>query len=39
MLLYEEETGKIIKACMSVFNELGNGFLSAFAFFNNCEHR
>jgi GxxExxY protein len=27
MLLYEEETGKIIKACMNVFNELGNGFL------------
>ncbi|MBR7003104.1 MAG: GxxExxY protein [Neisseriaceae bacterium] len=29
MLLYEEETGKIIKACMNVFNELGNGFLEA----------
>ena len=29
MLLYEEETGQIIKACMSVFNELGNGFLEA----------
>ena len=29
MLLYEEETGKIIKACMEVFNELGNGFLEA----------
>ena len=27
MLLYEEETGKILKACMNVFNELGNGFL------------
>ena len=27
MLLYEEETGKIIKACMNVFNELGSGFL------------
>mgnify|MGYP003420978919 FL=1 len=27
MLIYEEETGKIIKACMNVFNELGNGFL------------
>ena len=29
MLLYEKETGKIIKACMNVFNELGNGFLEA----------
>ncbi len=29
MLLYEEETGKILKACMNVFNELGNGFLEA----------
>ena len=29
MLLYEKETEKIIKACMSVFNELGNGFLEA----------
>ena len=29
MLLYEEETEKIIKACMNVFNELGNGFLEA----------
>ena len=29
MLLYEEETGKIIKACMNVFKELGNGFLEA----------
>ncbi len=27
MILYEEETGKILKACMNVFNELGNGFL------------
>ncbi|WP_220386997.1 GxxExxY protein [Fibrobacter intestinalis] len=27
MMLYEEETGKILKACMNVFNELGNGFL------------
>ena len=27
MLLYEEETGKILEACMNVFNELGNGFL------------
>ena len=27
MLLYEDETGKILKACMNVFNELGNGFL------------
>ena len=24
MLVYEEETGKIIKACMNVFNELVN---------------
>ena len=29
MLLYEEETGEILKACMNVFNELGNGFLEA----------
>ena len=29
MLVYEEETGKILKACMNVFNELGNGFLEA----------
>ena len=29
MLLYENETEKIIKACMNVFNELGNGFLEA----------
>lgn len=29
MLLYEEETGNIIRACMNVFNELGNGFLEA----------
>ncbi len=29
MLLYEEETGKILNACMNVFNELGNGFLEA----------
>lgn len=29
MLLYEEETGKILNACMEVFNELGNGFLEA----------
>ena len=29
MLLYEDETGKIIRACMNVFNELGNGFLEA----------
>lgn len=27
MLLYEEETGKILEACLNVFNELGNGFL------------
>ena len=29
MLLYENETEKIIKACINVFNELGNGFLEA----------
>ncbi len=29
MLIYEEESGKIIKACMNVYNELGNGFLEA----------
>ena len=29
MLLYEKETGKIINACLNVFNELGNGFLEA----------
>ena len=29
MLIYEEGTGKIIKACMNVYNELGNGFLEA----------
>lgn len=29
MLLYENETEKILKACMNVFNELGNGFLEA----------
>ena len=27
MLHYQEETDKIIKACMNVFNELGNSFL------------
>lgn len=27
MLVYETETGKILNACMNVFNELGNGFL------------
>lgn len=27
MLLYEKETGKILEACMNVFNELGCGFL------------
>ena len=27
MLLYEDETGKVLKACMNVFHELGNGFL------------
>lgn len=27
MLKYEELTGKIIGACMEVYNELGNGFL------------
>ncbi|MBQ9394716.1 MAG: GxxExxY protein [Proteobacteria bacterium] len=29
MLIYEEETGKILRACMNVYNELGNGFLEA----------
>ena len=29
MLIFEEETGKILKACMNVYNELGNGFLEA----------
>ncbi|MBP5788082.1 MAG: GxxExxY protein [Kiritimatiellae bacterium] len=29
MLLHEEETEKIIAACMAVHNELGNGFLEA----------
>ena len=28
-LLYEKETGEIINACISVHNELGNGFLEA----------
>ena len=28
-LLYEEETGEIINACMAVHKELGNGFLEA----------
>ena len=28
-LLYEEETGEIINACMAVHRELGNGFLEA----------
>ena len=27
MILFEIETAKILKACMNVFNELGNGFL------------
>lgn len=27
MLKYEEETGKILNACMEVHKELGNGFL------------
>ena len=27
MLKYEEQTGKILNACMEVHNELGNGFL------------
>ena len=27
MLKLEEETGKIINACMEVHNELGSGFL------------
>ena len=26
-MLYEDETGKILNACMEVHNELGNGFL------------
>ncbi|MBO7444978.1 MAG: GxxExxY protein [Bacteroidales bacterium] len=29
MILYKYETGKILLACMNVFNELGNGFLEA----------
>ena len=29
MIKYEEQTSKIIKACMEVHNELGNGFLEA----------
>ena len=29
MMLYEEETSRIIGACMAVHNELGNGFLEA----------
>ena len=29
MLKYEEQTSKIINACMEVHNELGNGFLEA----------
>ncbi len=29
MILYEEETRRIIGACMAVHNELGNGFLEA----------
>ena len=29
MILYEEETSRIIGACMAVHNELGNGFLEA----------
>ena len=27
MLLYEEQTKRIVKACLDVHNELGNGFL------------
>ena len=27
MLKFEEETGKILNACIEVHNELGNGFL------------
>ena len=27
MLKYEEQTSRILKACMEVHNELGNGFL------------
>ena len=29
MLIYEEETKKILNACMEVHKELGNGFLEA----------
>ena len=29
MILYEDETNRIIGACMAVHNELGNGFLEA----------
>lgn len=29
MLIYENETGKVLKACFEVHNELGNGFLEA----------
>ena len=29
MLLYEEETGKILNACFEVHKELGSGFLEA----------
>ncbi len=29
MIIYEDETQKILKACMEVHKELGNGFLEA----------
>ena len=29
MMLYEEETSRILQACMTVHSELGNGFLEA----------
>ena len=30
MLLYEEETGKILNACFEVHKELGSGFLEGY---------